>query len=72
MVGEVLGVMRGLADAGMTMMCVTHEMGFARDVADRVWFMDAGRILETGKPGEFFGNPQHPRAKRFLSDLRSH
>jgi polar amino acid transport system ATP-binding protein len=72
MVGEVLGVMRGLADEGMTMMCVTHEMGFARDVADRVWFMDAGQILETGTPGEFFGNPQHPRAKRFLSDLRSH
>jgi polar amino acid transport system ATP-binding protein len=72
MVGEVLGVMRSLTNDGMTMMCVTHEMGFARDVADRVWFMDAGRILETGTPGEFFGNPQHPRAKRFLSDLRSH
>jgi len=72
MVGEVLNVMRGLANDGMTMMCVTHEMGFARDVADRVWFMDAGRILETGTPGAFFGNPQHPRAQRFLSDLRSH
>ena len=72
MVGEVLGVMRSLANDGMTMMCVTHEMGFARDVADRVWFMDVGQILETGTPGEFFGNPQHPRAQRFLSDLRSH
>jgi polar amino acid transport system ATP-binding protein len=72
MVGEVLGVMRSLAKDGMTMMCVTHEMGFARDVADRVWFMDAGRILETGTPAEFFGAPQHPRAQRFLSDLRSH
>ena len=72
MVGEVLAVMRSLTEEGMTMMCVTHEMGFARDVADRVWFMDAGRILETGTPEEFFGAPQHPRAQRFLSDLRSH
>jgi polar amino acid transport system ATP-binding protein len=72
MVGEVLAVMRGLANEGMTMMCVTHEMGFARDVADRVWFMDAGSILETATPDEFFNNPNHPRAQRFLSDLRSH
>ncbi|SDR21615.1 amino acid ABC transporter ATP-binding protein, PAAT family [Rhizobiales bacterium GAS191] len=72
MVGEVLAVMRGLANEGMTMMCVTHEMGFAREVADRVWFMDAGSILETAKPDEFFNNPNHPRAQRFLSDLRSH
>ena len=71
MVGEVLAVIRGLAQDGMTMMCVTHEMSFARDVADRVWFMDAGRILETGTPDAFFGAPQHPRAQRFLSDLRS-
>ncbi|MDE2200148.1 MAG: amino acid ABC transporter ATP-binding protein [Rhodospirillales bacterium] len=71
MVGEVLAVIRGLANDGMTMMCVTHEMSFARDVADRVWFMDAGRILETGTPAAFFGAPQHPRAQRFLSDLRS-
>ncbi|WP_406854965.1 amino acid ABC transporter ATP-binding protein [Alsobacter sp. KACC 23698] len=70
MVGEVLAVMRGLASEGMTMMCVTHEMGFAREVADRVWFMDAGRILETATPDAFFRNPQHERAKRFLSDLR--
>jgi len=72
MVGEVLTVMRVLADEGMTMMCVTHEMGFARDVADRIWFMDAGRILETADPEAFFRAPQHPRAQRFLSDLRSH
>ncbi len=70
MVGEVLAVMRSLAAEGMTMMCVTHEMGFARDVADRVWFMDAGRILEVGKPNEFFRNPQHERSRRFLADLR--
>ena len=70
MVGEVLAVMRGLAAEGMTMMCVTHEMGFAREVADRVWFMDAGQILETATPDAFFSNPQHPRAQRFLSDLR--
>ena len=72
MVGEVLAVMRGLADEGMTMMCVTHEMGFARDVADRVWFMDVGQILEVAEPEAFFGSPQHPRAQRFLSDLRNH
>jgi polar amino acid transport system ATP-binding protein len=72
MVGEVLAVMRSLAADGMTMMCVTHEMGFARDVADRVWFMDAGRILESRDPESFFTRPEHPRAQRFLSDLRSH
>jgi polar amino acid transport system ATP-binding protein len=71
MVGEVLAVMRSLANEGMTMMCVTHEMGFAREVADRVWFMDAGRIVEIATPDKFFGNPEHPRAKRFLSDLRT-
>lgn len=72
MVGEVLAVMRSLAHEGMTMMCVTHEMGFARDVADRVWFMDAGSILEEAEPEAFFLHPKHPRAQRFLSDLRSH
>jgi polar amino acid transport system ATP-binding protein len=71
MVGEVLAVMRGLATEGMTMMCVTHEMGFAREVADRVWFMDAGRIVEMSTPAKFFGTPEHPRAQRFLSDLRT-
>ena len=71
-VGEVLAVMRSLAADGMTMMCVTHEMNFAREVADRVWFMDAGCILESAEPAAFFRSPQHPRAQRFLSDLRSH
>lgn len=71
MVGEVLLVMRDLAKDGMTMMCVTHEMGFAREVADRVIFMDQGKVLERGTPAEFFGNPQHPRTQKFLSDIRS-
>ncbi|WP_065376071.1 amino acid ABC transporter ATP-binding protein [Ensifer adhaerens] len=70
MVGEVLNVMKSLAAEGMTMMCVTHEMGFARDVADRIWFIDAGQIIETATPEEFFKNPRHPRAQRFLADLR--
>ncbi|CAN7746083.1 amino acid ABC transporter ATP-binding protein [Rhizobium beringeri] len=70
MVGEVLAVMKSLASEGMTMLCVTHEMGFARDVADRVWFIDAGQILEMATPEEFFNNPSHPRAQRFLADLR--
>jgi len=72
MVGEVLNVMKSLAQDGMTMMCVTHEMGFAREVADRVWFMDAGKIIETAEPEAFFLHPQHERAQRFLSDLRTH
>lgn len=72
MVGEVLQVMKNLAREGMTMMCVTHEMNFAREVADEVWFMDAGRVVETGTPEAFFGNPQSERARKFLSDLRSH
>ncbi len=72
MVGEVLAVMRSLVSDGMTMMCVTHEMGFAREVADRVWFMDAGQILEVADPETFFKSPQHPRAQRFLTDLRAH
>lgn len=70
MVGEVLQVMRGLAGEGMTMVCVTHEMGFARDVADRVWFMAEGKILEKATPQEFFANPRHPRAQQFLADRR--
>jgi len=68
MVGEVLQVMRSLAHEGMTMVCVTHEMGFARDVADRIWFMAEGKILEKATPQEFFANPQHPRAQQFLAD----
>lgn len=70
MVGEVLSVMKSLAHSGITMMCVTHEMGFARDVADRIWFMDKGAILEDSSPTGFFNQPKHERAKRFLSDLR--
>jgi polar amino acid transport system ATP-binding protein len=70
MVGEVLSVMKSLARDGMTMMCVTHEMGFAREVSDSVWFMDRGAILEVADPQTFFHSPQHPRAKAFLSDLR--
>ena len=70
LVGEVLQVMRSLAREGMTMICVTHEMGFARDVADRVLFMDAGQVLEEGKPEAFFLDPQHPRARQFLADIR--
>ena len=69
MVGEVLDVMVDLANEGMTMMCVTHEMGFARQVADRVMFMDAGQIVEVNRPDAFFGNPQHERTKLFLSQI---
>lgn len=72
MVGEVLNVMKSLAKDGMTMMCVTHEMNFAREVSDRVWFMDHGRLIETGRPEDFFANPKSDRARRFLSDLNSH
>ena len=68
MVGEVLSVMRDLAKDGMTMVCVTHEMNFAREVADTIWFMDAGEIVEKSKPEAFFANPTHLRAQRFLSD----
>jgi polar amino acid transport system ATP-binding protein len=71
MVGEVLLVMRDLARDGMTMVCVTHEMGFARDVADRVLFMDQGTVLERATPREFFNRPQHPRAQQFLADIRT-
>ncbi|VTU30175.1 amino acid ABC transporter ATP-binding protein [Variovorax sp. PBL-E5] len=72
MVGEVLQVMKGLARDGMTMMCVTHEMNFAREVADQVWFMDRGALVERGRPDVFFSHPQSERARKFLSDLRSH
>lgn len=69
MVGEVLHVMKELASEGMTMVCVTHEMNFAKDVADRIWFMDQGRILEESTPAEFFSAPRHERARKFLSDI---
>lgn len=69
MVGEVLEVMKELADDGMTMAVVTHEMGFAREVANRVLFMDEGNVLESGTPDQIFGNPQNERTKEFLSKV---
>ena len=72
MVKEVLDTMIGLAQDGMTMICVTHEMGFARQVADRVIFMADGQILEEAHPEIFFKSPQHPRAKQFLGEILAH
>ena len=69
MVKEVLDTMIGLAEDGMTMLCVTHEMGFARSVADRVIFMADGKILEEAEPQHFFDNPQHPKTQTFLSQI---
>ena len=71
MIGEVLAVMKDLAQSGMTMMVVTHEMGFAREVSDRVVFIDYGVILEEAEPDEFFRNPKHERAKQFLKEVLS-
>lgn len=71
MVGEVLDVMKKLAAEGMTMVVVTHEMGFAKEVGSRVLFMDEGRIVEEGSPEEVFGNPKHPRTKDFLGKVLS-
>ena len=72
MIKEVLDVMVELAEEGMTMLCVTHEMGFAKMVADRVIFMDAGQIIEQNEPHEFFANPQNDRTKLFLSQILGH
>jgi len=72
MIGEVLDVMKALAKEGMTMVVVTHEMGFAREVADRVIFIDQGKILEEATPAEFFENPKEERAKLFLSRILNH
>ena len=69
MVGEVLDVMKELAKSGMTMVCVTHEMGFAREVADRVLFMDEGKIVEEGTPGEIFSSPKEQRTRDFLNKV---
>ena len=69
MVKEVLDVMLGLANDGMTMLVVTHEMGFARQAADRVIFMDQGQILETAPPDKFFSNPEHERTRTFLGQI---
>ena len=72
MIKEVLDVMIELANEGITMICVTHEMGFAKTVADRVIFMDGGEIIEENEPNEFFDNPQHDRTKLFLSQILNH
>ncbi len=72
MIKEVLDVMVELANEGMTMLCVTHEMGFAKTVADRVIFMDGGEIVEENEPHEFFNNPQHDRTQLFLSQILQH
>ena len=69
LVGEVLAVMRDLAAGGMTMVVVTHEMGFAREVADTVAFLDGGVVVESGAPAEVLGNPQHRRTRDFLSKI---
>ena len=72
MIAEVLDVMVTLAEEGMTMLCVTHEMGFARKVADRVIFMDGGEIIEENTPEPFFNNPQNERTQLFLSQILNH
>jgi general L-amino acid transport system ATP-binding protein len=72
MVGEVLDVMKGLAGTGVTMVVVTHEMGFARQVADRVIFMDGGEVIETGTPKEIFSNPREVRTQNFLKAILNH
>ena len=72
MIKEVLDVMIDLANQGITMLCVTHEMGFARSVADRVVFMDQGQIIEENAPEEFFAHPKSDRAKDFLSKILHH
>ena len=72
MIAEVLDVMVGLAEDGMTMLCVTHEMGFARKVANRVIFMDGGQIVEQNEPEEFFNNPRNDRTQLFRSQILQH
>ena len=72
MIGEVLDVMRNLAKTGVTMIVVTHEMGFARQVADRVIFIEAGQIIEEADPGNFFGNPTQARTRAFLEAVLHH
>ena len=72
MVSEVLALLKSLAASDLTMLCVTHEMGFAREVGDKVWFMDGGKVLEVAPPSQFFSAPQHPRAREFVSKLDHH
>jgi polar amino acid transport system ATP-binding protein len=69
LVGEVLALVRGLAESGITMVVATHEMSFARELADRVYFLDAGRILESGPPAEIFSAPKEPRTQQFLARI---
>ncbi len=69
MVGGVLAIIQGLAEGGRTIMCVTHEMGFAREAADRIWFMSDGAVVETASPADFFDRPRHPRTQQFLAKL---
>ncbi|HEX9900580.1 MAG TPA: glutamine ABC transporter ATP-binding protein GlnQ, partial [Candidatus Methylomirabilis sp.] len=69
---EVLDVMKALAHSGITMLVITHEMGFAREVADRILFFDSGLLVEEGSPDHFFRNPTHERTKLFLSQILSH
>lgn len=72
MVGEVLAAMKRLATGGMTMICVTHEMGFAREVADEIWFMEAGKVTERGKPSDLSNRSTHPRLGEFIRTVRRH
>lgn len=72
MVNEVLSVIKDLATQNMTMLCVTHELGFAREIADEMWFMDKGRLIERNVPNEFFSRPQNPRLIQFLKEVKSH
>jgi polar amino acid transport system ATP-binding protein len=69
LVGEVLSIVRELAASGMTILMATHEMGFAKQVADRVCFLDGGRVLESGSPAQVLGDPEHERTRRFLAHL---
>ena len=71
-IGDVLSVMKELASENFTIVCVTHEMGFAKEVGDRIVFMDAGVIVEENTPNEFFNNPKSPRAKQFLNEILEH
>jgi polar amino acid transport system ATP-binding protein len=71
-IGDVLTVMQDLAKENYTIVCVTHEMGFAKEVGDRIVFMDEGKIVEENSPSEFFTNPKSPRAKLFLNEILSH
>lgn len=72
MINEVLDVMRGLAHEGMTMIVVTHEMGFAREVGDRIVFMDGGTVVEQNSPKDFFEHPQEARSRQFISKILTH